>query len=103
MCPTLCCLRNVLLIALVGWGVVDDFFPSTPSPFDTIAEGDAYLPPESSGSRHDRSTKGATLCARVRLIDGATSSLSGRAISNAAAVCGLTPAGRLYALMSLQR
>jgi hypothetical protein len=101
---SLCIVRRVLLIALVSWGVVDDLFPTAPNPLDLAAENDAYLPPESAGSRNERSTKSASLRVRSRLIDRPIGSPAAHsAVSNAAPRCALSSADRLYALMSLQR
>jgi hypothetical protein len=103
MTGPLCFVRHLMLIALVGWGVVDDLFPSTPNPLDAAAESSAYLPPETSGSRHERSLKSGAAHTRGQRLDASPGLLPTRtAVSRAALASARSGTGRLYALMSLQ-
>jgi hypothetical protein len=95
--------RHLMLIALVGWGVVDDFFPSTPNSLDSAAESSAYLPPETGGSRHERSLKSRAAYTRGHLLDASPGLMPTRtAVSRAALASVRSGTGHLYALMSLQ-
>jgi hypothetical protein len=98
------CLRNLLLLALVGWAGVDDYFPSADSAADSGAESGDYLLFDGAGCRRANAAEDFAPLAGCPRMKHKLSSAGVR-------IAGLdgrfhriaSPADHLYALMSLRR